>query len=113
MRRRSWASAPRTSCWDLSRSPFPDGRIYRGLAGVRERLGGLEDAFQDIDREIEEITDLGENQVLAIVRMKGSGQFSKIGVDYRFATVSTFREEKVVRMARYGDRAEALEAVGR
>ena len=45
--------------------------------------------------------------------MKGSGQFSKIEIDYRFATVSTFRDGKVVRMDRYGDHAEALAAAGR
>ena len=48
--------------WDLSRSPFPDRRIYHRLTGVREWLGGLEDALGDIDREVEDITDLGQNR---------------------------------------------------
>jgi ketosteroid isomerase-like protein len=46
------------------------------------------------------------------MRMKSHGRFTKIGIDYRFATVSTFRDGKVARMDRYGDRGEALEAVG-
>jgi ketosteroid isomerase-like protein len=98
--------------WDLSRSDFPDGRIYHGLEGVREWLGGMEDAFEDLDQEVEEITDLGQDRVLVVMRVKGHGQFTKIGIDYRFATVSTFCDGKVVRMDRYGDRAEALEATG-
>jgi ketosteroid isomerase-like protein len=98
--------------WDLSRSDFPDGRIYHGLEGVREWLRGLEDAFQDIDQEVEEITDLGQDRVLTVIHTVGHGQFSKIGIDYRFAAISTFREGKIVRMDRYDDRAEALEAVG-
>jgi len=97
--------------WDLSRSPFPDAGIYHGLAGVREWFQSLGEAFQSLRYEAEEITDLGRDRVLTVLRLRGRGQFSEIGVDYRFATVSTFRGGKVVRMDRYNDRAEALEAV--
>jgi ketosteroid isomerase-like protein len=31
--------------WDVSRSDFPDKRIYHGLEGVREWMRGLDDAF--------------------------------------------------------------------
>jgi ketosteroid isomerase-like protein len=98
--------------WDQSRSDFPDKGIYHGHEGVREWMSGLEDAFDDLDREVEEITDLGQDRVLVVMRMKGHGQFSKIAVDYRFVPMYTFRDGKVVRMDRYGDRAEALKAVG-
>ena len=33
-------------------------------------------------------------------------------MDYRFVPVFAFRDGKIVRMDRYGDRAEALKAVG-
>jgi ketosteroid isomerase-like protein len=98
--------------WDLSRSAFPDARVYHGKEGAREWLSGMEDAFEGLDYGAEEITDLGQDRVLVVLRVKGRGEFSKIGVDYRFATVMTFRDGKVVRMDRYGDRAEALEAAG-
>jgi ketosteroid isomerase-like protein len=98
--------------WDLSRSPFPDARVYHGRDGVADWLGGLDDAFEDIRYEVEEVTDLGEGQVLSIIRLQGHGKFSKIDVDYRFVPVFTFRHGKVVRMDRYGDRAEALAAAG-
>jgi hypothetical protein len=42
----------------------------------------------------------------------GRGQFSKIGVDYRFVPLFTFRDGKVVRMDRYDNRSEALQAAG-
>src|SRR2546427_4249298 len=98
--------------WDVSRSDFPDKGIYHGLDGVREWMRTLEDAFEGLVFEFEEITDLGQNRVLLVARMKGQGQFSKIGIDYRFEYVLTARDGMVVRMDRYRDRAEALEAGG-
>jgi len=98
--------------WDLSRSPFPEARVYHGLDGVQEWLRGLVDAFEDISYETEEITDLGDERVLLVIRVRGHGQFSKIDVDYRFAPLFTFRDAKVVRMDRYESRSEALKAVG-
>ncbi len=98
--------------WDMSRSSFPDARVYQGIEGVREWFDGLDDAFEDRSDEVEEITDCGPDQVLVITRIQGHGRSSKVGVNYRFATVWTFRDGKVVRMDRFDDRAEALEAVG-
>jgi ketosteroid isomerase-like protein len=97
---------------DQSRSDFPDKGIYHGHEGVRKWMSGLDDAFGDLDWECEEITDLGQDRVLVVARVTGHGQFSKIAVDYRFVPVHTFRDGKVVRVERYGDRAEALEAMG-
>jgi len=98
--------------WDVSRSDFPDKGIYHGVEGVREWTRGIEDAFEGLVFEFEEIIDLGENRVLLVARMKGQGQFSKIGIDYRFEYVLTARDGMVVRMDRYRDRAEALRALG-
>ena len=50
--------------------------------------------------------------MLVVTRLKGHGQSSKIGIDYRFPYVLTFRDGIVIRVDRYRDRAEALEAVG-
>ena len=55
---------------------------------------------------------IDEGALIEIARMKGQGQFSKIGIDYRFEYVLTGRDGMVVRMDRYRDRAEALKAVG-
>ena len=98
--------------WDVSRSDFPDKGVYHGVEGVREWARGIEDAFEGLIWEFEEITDLGRNRVLVVSRLKGHGQFSKIGIDYRFPYVLTFRDGIVVRTDRYRDRTEALEALG-
>jgi ketosteroid isomerase-like protein len=98
--------------WDQSRSAFPDKGVYHGHEGVREWMRGLDEAFEDLDYTCEEITDLGQDRVLTVMRVKGRGQFSKLGIDYRFVPVYTLRDGKVVRMDRYRDRTEALEAAG-
>jgi ketosteroid isomerase-like protein len=98
--------------WDVSRSDFPDKGIYYGMEGVREWTRGIEDAFEGLVWEFEEITDLGQDRVLVVTRLKGHGQFSKIGIDYRFPYVLTLRDGIVIRVDRYRDRAEALKAVG-
>ena len=98
--------------WDVSRSDFPDKGIYHGVEGVREWMHSIQDAFEGLIWEFEEITDLGQNRVLVVSRLKGHGQFSKIGIDYRFPYVLTFRDGIAVRVDRYRDRAEALKAVG-
>jgi ketosteroid isomerase-like protein len=98
--------------FDLTRSPFPEARVYHGPDGVREWLDGLGHAFEDISYEVEDAADLGEDRVLLVLRVLAHGQFSKIDVDYSFVPVFTFCDGKVVRMDRYGDRAEALKAAG-
>jgi len=98
--------------WDLSRSSFPEARVYHGHDGVREWFRGLEEAWANLRFEADEITDLGGDRVLMVTRPQGHGHFTKIDVDYRFATVWTFRDGKVVRMDRYDNRTEALEAAG-
>jgi ketosteroid isomerase-like protein len=97
--------------WAATRSDFPDKDIYHCLEGVREWIRGIQDAFEGLVWEFEEITDLGQDRVLVVTRAKGHGQFSKIEIDYRFPYVLTFRDGLVTRVDRYRDRAETLEAV--
>jgi ketosteroid isomerase-like protein len=98
--------------WDVSRSDFPDKGIYHGVEAVREWTRGIEDAFEGLVWHVEEITALDQDRVLVFTRAKGHGQFSKIGIDYRFPYVLTFHDGIVVRADRYRDRAEALKALG-
>src|SRR4051794_32210706 len=74
--------------FDLSRSPFPDAGVYRGIDGVRQWFGGLADAFGQIQYEIERREAVGE-KVAALVRVRGHGPESGIEIDYRFVPVFT------------------------
>jgi ketosteroid isomerase-like protein len=98
--------------FDTSRSEFPDAGVYRGPEGVRNWFDGLADAFGEGARfDVEEIEDFGD-RVLVEIRARGHGLSSGIAVDWRFVSVFTFRDGKVVRIDRFANRAEALRALG-
>jgi ketosteroid isomerase-like protein len=97
--------------WDLSRSPFPDAGVYHGIEGVRDWFRGLDDAFGDVRYEVEQVREAGE-RVAVLLHVRGHGPTSQIAVDYRFVTVMTFREGKIVRMDRYDDWSAAAAAMG-
>jgi ketosteroid isomerase-like protein len=96
---------------DNSQSPFPDAGVYRGLESVRKWFEGLAEAFGDFSYDVEAVRDLGD-QVAVSLRIRGRGPHSGIDVDYRFATLFTMRDGKIVRIDRFTDLGEALEAAG-
>ncbi len=100
--------------WDISRSSFPDARVYEGVDGVRKWFAGLTDAFgdpADMTHSVEKVRVAGDRVVL-MQRMQASGRTTQIPVDYTWAGVWAFRNGRVVRFDRYDDWADALEAVG-
>jgi ketosteroid isomerase-like protein len=97
--------------WDTSRSPSEAG-IYYGVEGVRKWFQELEEAFaQGVRYEVAEVRDVGDH-VLVELRAEAAGRRTRIGVDWHFVPVFTFRDGRVVRMDRYSNRADAFEAVG-
>jgi ketosteroid isomerase-like protein len=96
--------------WDLSRSPFPEAGVYRGVDAVRSWFDGLRDAFGDVRYAVVKAREF-DDQVLQLIRVSGRGPRSQIPVDYSFAPLFTFREGKIIRMDRYDDWATAMEAV--
>jgi ketosteroid isomerase-like protein len=67
--------------------------------------------FNDWSVDVEEVID-GGDQVVAIVRQRGTAGHGGPEVEMRFAQVFTFRDGLVVRVEMYADRAAALEAAG-
>jgi steroid delta-isomerase-like uncharacterized protein len=97
--------------WDMSRSSFPDARVYQGVDEVRDWFRGLEDAFGDVLYEVEKVRDL-DARVVVLIHVKGRGPTSQIAVDYSFVPVFTFRDGKIARMDHYDDWTQAVEVVG-
>ena len=79
----SWRFAPRTSFGMCLDPTFPTRASTTAWKACGNGCAGLEDAFEGLLWECEEITDLAQNRVRRA--REGNGQFSQIGIDDRFA----------------------------
>jgi ketosteroid isomerase-like protein len=96
--------------------PTPSGpdaaAPYVGYDGLIAWVRDLRDALGDFQTYAQESIDVGDSRVLAITVVHGEGRASGIPFDFRFATVYTLRDGRIVRAEAYDTKAEALEAVG-
>ena len=101
--------------WDFTRSPWVGvlrQDVYRGHAGIREFIQErYADAWVDIEDECEELIAIGE-EVVSVVRTRGRGRASGAETERTHAGLWTLREGKIVRVAWFPTRAEAMEAAG-
>ena len=91
--------------------PLEGGDAFRGPEGVREYVAAISDAFEDVSWEVERLTAVDDEHVIAYVRGRGRGTTSGAEVDQRSVAVFMFRDGKVARVDSYSDEAQALEAV--
>jgi ketosteroid isomerase-like protein len=91
---------------------FPDGKVYLGHDGVREAFRIWLGTWEDYRQEIDEVIDLGEDEVVVVLREFGRGKGSGIEVERPTAGVWTLRDGKAVRIRFYAGKAEALEGAG-
>lgn len=87
------------------------GGHYRGVEGVRAWMLDLYAAWEQMDIDLEELVDAGDD-VVAVIRVAGRGRVSGIEMEYRPAGVWTIRDGRIVRVVWFVDRGEALEAAG-
>jgi uncharacterized protein len=88
-----------------------DGRIYRGLDGVRDFFRDWLGVWDEYGSEVEEWIDAGDHAI-AVVHSWGRGKQSGAAVERREAHVWTLRDGKLWRLRLYPTKGEALEAVG-
>jgi ketosteroid isomerase-like protein len=102
--------------WDASAAGMlpPDlARVFRGHEGVRAYWRGWLSSWSDIDFEVEDILDGGDDVVALIRNQRQWGRRS--GVETRvppYGLVFTIRDGKVVRWRSFSDQESALEAAG-
>src|SRR5438034_4240665 len=80
-------------------------------AGVGAALRRIFDIYENFRVEAEEYIDGGDN-VVVVGRTRATAKGSGMEPQQRFAFVWTLRDGRLVRLAVYADRAEALEAAG-
>jgi ketosteroid isomerase-like protein len=89
----------------------PEGRVYRGHAGIVEALRTWAGTWDEWKAEIEEIIDAGDD-VLVFDHQTGRGKGSGVPLDQHTSMIYSLREGKIVRVTWFRTRREGLEAVG-
>jgi ketosteroid isomerase-like protein len=84
---------------------------FTGLDGVRAFLTGSADLYEVFQVDYSEVRDLGD-RVLAFGTARSTGKESGIETGVPLAVVANFRDGLCTRWKDYGDRDQALEALG-
>jgi ketosteroid isomerase-like protein len=91
---------------------FPITGPYLGHEGVRRWWDDIADAFEDLRYELLELIDVGDDRVVMIGRMEGSGGSSGASVDTDWGVLFVMSAGRAIREQAFFNRNEALEAVG-
>jgi ketosteroid isomerase-like protein len=100
--------------WDLSRSVWGDLTgtvIYRGYEELRTFYREWYEAWGKYNEAAQELIDAGQHVVVVAIG-RGRGRVSGAEVAWTQYGVWTMREGRIVRVAWFGTREEALEAAG-
>jgi ketosteroid isomerase-like protein len=87
-------------------------RTYRGRDELREWFNEVEEAWESIHVEVEEITEAGDDRAFAELFLTGRGAGSGVETELRVWQVNWFVDGKTARRRVFLERAEALEAAG-
>jgi ketosteroid isomerase-like protein len=89
-----------------------EGKKHRGARGYRDWLLNIQDAVE-YESRLEQVTEIDEDRVLAIMPTSGRGKSSGVVLDEeRFACVVTVRDGRIVRTEVYRTPEAALKAAG-
>jgi ketosteroid isomerase-like protein len=102
--------------WDASRLSdlIPDlAGVYRGHDGVRTYWRRWFEAWKDLEFEVQDVRDAGDEVVVLIRNQRQWGRHSGICTELpSWAMVFTFLNGKLVRWRTFPNHESALEAVG-
>jgi ketosteroid isomerase-like protein len=87
-------------------------RTYRGRDELREWFNEVEEAWESIHVEVEEVTEAGDDRAFADLFLTGRGAGSGVETELRVWQVNWFVDGKTARRRVFLERAEALEAAG-
>jgi len=89
---------------------YPDGRVVRGIEGVRQIAANW--PWEALHFDPERFLDVDGQRVLVFVRATATGSGSGVPVERRTAHECTFSEGSLVHFKVYSDRGDALDAAG-
>ena len=88
-----------------------EGTVFRGPDAAAQYCAAVDESWENLRWEIEEIRD-GGSWVLALGRIRGGGRGSGAAIDARAGWVAHFRDGLVRSFHTYADRGKAFEALG-
>jgi ketosteroid isomerase-like protein len=100
--------------WDFTQSHVGialEDRIYRGHDGLRKWWRETREAWVDYEDGYDELIEAGDD-VISVVTSRGRGRASGAEGAYSHYGVWTIRDGRVVRVAWFHTREEALAAAG-
>ena len=87
--------------------------VYRGREGMVEFWNAfIEEPWALLHVEIDDLTELADGRVLALLTFTGKGRESGEEVTVQYAHLCTFKDDQVVRIDSFADWDEAREAAG-
>lgn len=86
----------------------PEERRRRGREAVSAWFRSMEEVWEGLRFDAEEVTELDAERVLAVVRFSAHARGSGIDIGQRAAMVFTVRHGKAVRWQIYASRDEAI-----
>ena len=94
-----------------ARAELPGGGAFEGVEAFRSRIAELEEVFAELRFEPQEIIDAREHVVVVLCQI-ARGRSSGAGVEQPIVHVWRIEAGRGKELRVYGQRAEALEAVG-
>jgi ketosteroid isomerase-like protein len=88
-----------------------DGTTFRGSRAGAEYCAVAEATWIDLRWDVDEVRD-GNDWVLALGRIRGTGRESGVAINTRGGWVARFHAGRITHFQTHSDRAKALEAVG-
>jgi ketosteroid isomerase-like protein len=87
--------------------------VYRGREGLVEFWNAfIEEPWALLHVEIDDIRELDDGRVLALLTFTGKGKESDVEVTIQYGHLCTFRDRQVARIDGFADWDEAREAAG-
>lgn len=102
--------------FDLTRArgwgPVTRQNVYRGHDGLRRVFGDWREVWDNLEENLDELIDAGDH-VVSVMSTQARGRASGVEVGMSgYAGVWTVRDGRVVRIAWFESRADALAAAG-
>ncbi|HME02315.1 MAG TPA: nuclear transport factor 2 family protein [Solirubrobacteraceae bacterium] len=98
------------SVWDVSAMGIG---VYTGVARIRREMESWIGAFGNLEVQIEEIPDLGNETTFSVVAQSGCPVGSSGKVHMRFASITQWADQIIVRVTAYTNIDEARAAAER